>query len=227
MLTSKLLYLLQLSSSSLPVGAYSYSESLESLVDAHIISNATELQTWLKHSLSYGSIRIEVAIMQRAYQAVINDNLTGLNYWNNWSTAARETDELRRQSWQMGQTLINLFLSLNPGVEKLEKIAVICGDNCNFNVAFGVAAAYSEIDLEATTIGYLYSWISNLISAGVRLIPLGQTMGQKLLLEIHPHIITTTEEITNLADDDLSSFSWGLSLASMHHESLYTRLFRS
>jgi len=76
-------------------------------------------------------------------------------------------------------------------------------------------------------LGYLYSWATNLASAGVKLIPLGQTAGQQLLLDLRSQISCTAQEVLKLEDDDLGSCSWGLALASMAHETQYTRLFRS
>ena len=90
-----------------------------------------------------------------------------------------------------------------------------------------MAAVGWEIDLSAAILGYLHSWATNLITAGVKLVPLGQTAGQQLLLQIQTNISSATKEILILEDDDLSSCGWGLSLASMSHEIQYTRLFQS
>ena len=78
-----------------------------------------------------------------------------------------------------------------------------------------------------SVLGYLHSWASNLVSAGVKLIPLGQTAGQRLVLNLSEPIDVTLERILLLPDDQLFSCSWGLSLASMAHETQYSRLFRS
>ena len=94
-------------------------------------------------------------------------------------------------------------------------------------MAFGVAAQFWHIDLQAALLGYLQSWVTNLIGAGVKLIPLGQTAGQQILLSLSSSLIPSAQDILQLTDDDLSGCTWGLSLASMHHESLYSRLFRS
>lgn len=107
-----LLCLLQLASPALPVGAYSYSEGLETLVDTGKIDNETPLKQWLTQELRYGAIRIEAAVMLRAYQAAELGDTKVLVYWNNWLSAFRETEELRQQSWQMGRSLIRLFLEL-------------------------------------------------------------------------------------------------------------------
>jgi urease accessory protein len=162
--------------------------------------------------------------MVRAYNSAKLGNTEALSYWNNWLSAARETEELRSSSWQMGRSLIRLLLELQP---QLAFLANAAGNPCNYAIAFGIAAAHWQIDLSAAILGYLHSWTTNLITAGVKLIPIGQTAGQQLLLELHANLSSATQEILALEDDDLNSCGWGLSLASMAHETQYTRLFRS
>lgn len=229
---NQLLYLLQLASPALPVGAYSYSESLETLVAKGTVNDFVTLANWLKDSLQFGAIRLETALTIRAYQAIETEHLESLIYWNNWATAAKETEELRQQSWQMGRALIRLFLAMEPReeislIEALQTIVKTDSNFCNYAIAFGIASAFWKIDLENMVLSYLHSWATNLINSGVKLIPLGQTQGQKLLLNLQPQIVSTAREVLQLEDDDLSSCSWGLSLASMVHETEYSRLFRS
>lgn len=218
------LSILQLASPALPVGAYSYSEGLETLVENGIITNQNSLQKWLEGELIYGGIRIDGAIMARSHLATTTKNITSLRYWNQWLSATRDTEELRGASWQMGRSLLQLLGKLKP--ETLSLIETV-GYPCNYAVAFGLAAAFWQINLQSTLLAYLHSWASNLITSGVKLIPLGQTTGQELLVMIQPLLITATAEILALEDDQLAGWTWGLSLASMQHEVQYTRLFRS
>lgn len=224
LIDSQFLHLLQLASSALPVGAYSYSEGLETLVENNIITNPDSLKHWLEAELRYGAIRVETAVMLRVHQAVSKGDLEKLRYWNLWLSAARETQELRNSSWQMGRSLVQLLVKIQPQVLDL---ANAVGNPCNYAIAFGLAAAHWQINLQAALLAYLHSWVTNLITAGIKLIPLGQTAGQEILLNIQPLISAATLEIMELEDDDLSCCSWGLSLASMQHETQYTRLFRS
>ena len=218
-----LMRLLQLASSALPVGAYSYSEGLEYLVESGKINNSDRLQHWLTKELRHGSIRMEAAILVRAYEAIASQDIDTLWHWNDWLSAARETEELRHQSWQMGQSLVRLMQNLQPSLD----LSLARDKNYNFAIAFAIAAERWQIDLETTAIGYLYSWVSNLVGAGVKLIPLGQTAGQQMLLDLQPHIADIAREVMHLADDELEACTWGLSLASMAHEIQYARLFRS
>ncbi|MBH8573953.1 urease accessory protein UreF [Nostocaceae cyanobacterium CENA369] len=221
---SQFLCILQLASPALPVGAYSYSEGLETLVENKAIANQTTLKHWLQAELDYGAIRLEAAVMVRGYKSGIKGDLEALCRWNMWLSAARETQELRNSSWQMGRSLIQLLSKLQPQILPL---ANAVGNPCNYAIAVGIAAAHWQINIKAALLGYLHSWASNLITAGIKLIPLGQTAGQELLLELQPLISAASTEIIVLKDDELSCCSWGLSLASMQHETQYTRLFRS
>lgn len=219
-----LLRLLQLVSPALPVGAYSYSEGLEVLIEQGRICDRNTLQNWLSQELRDGSIRVETAILWRAYHCLAQADLTGLQAWNQWLSATRETRELRQQNWQMGQSLCRLLAELLPALRP--ELAMI-GLPCNFAIAFALASHAESIPPETALLGYLYSWSANLISAGVRLIPLGQTEGQQIQRSLQACLLPTAQEISQLSDEDLGSCSWGLSLASMTHETQYTRLFRS
>ena len=220
-----LLRLLQLASPALPVGAYSYSEGLEALAEAGRLSDRDALESWLLQELRYGAIRVETAVMVRAYRACQLDDWDGLGNWNRWLSAARETEELRHQSLQMGRSLLRLLQDLH--LVELPQSLALQKEGCHFALAFALAAVRWQIDLPSAMLGYLHSWASNLVNVGVKLIPLGQTAGQQLLLQLQPTIECAVEEVLLLQDDDLGSCSWGLALASMAHETQYSRLFRS
>uniref|UniRef100_B8HW48 Urease accessory protein UreF n=1 Tax=Cyanothece sp. (strain PCC 7425 / ATCC 29141) TaxID=395961 RepID=B8HW48_CYAP4 len=219
-----LLSLLQLASPALPVGAYSYSEGLETLITEGKIQNSSDLQRWLELELRHGAIAVEAAVLVGAYQTIPGD-LQQLQSWNAWLSAFRETEELRLQSWQMGRSLLKLLLDLQIIPEEVGES--LRSQPCNFAIAFALAATHWQIDLETAVLGYLQSWVTNLINAGIKLIPLGQTAGQKLLLDLQPILIQTTSAILNQVTFDLKCCTWGLTLASMQHETQYSRLFRS
>ena len=217
-----LLKLLQLTSPALPVGAFSYSEGLETLVMQEALTDRAMLHSWLVQELRYGGVRLDVAIATRTHQN--RHHPDQLAYWNQWLTASRDTAELRQQSWQMGRALVRLAQNLHP---ELQPSFNDCGTPCNFAVAFGLLAAHWQIDVHTTALGYLHSWAANLIGAAVKLVPLGQTDGQNCLLQLLPELTTAAESIVALPDDELYVSGWGGAISSMHHETLYTRLFRS
>lgn len=218
-----LLRLLQLVSPALPIGTYSYSEGLETLVESEVITNSVQLEHWLTQELRYGAIRLDGAVVLRAYDAVTNDELTQLEQWNQWLSAVRETAELRQSSWQMGRSLAQLFGNLEPD----RSAQLLTLQPCNYAIAFGYIAAHWQIEREMALLGYLQSWLTHWINAAVKLVPLGQTVGQQLLVQLSPVLRQAQQDIAVLSDADLVCCSWGGSLASMNHEVQYSRLFRS
>jgi urease accessory protein len=219
-----LLALLQLTSPALPVGAYSYSEGLETLVAQDLMRSATDLHSWLTGSLATGSIGMEAAIVVRAHRAIKHQDQQNLIYWNQWLSATRETAELQQQNWQMGRSLLKLLRDLYPTADWS---GWSLAENWNMAIVFAQAATLAQIDEQTTVLGYLHSWVSNLVSAGVKLIPLGQTAGQQLICQLTEPMTIATNRALHLPDDQLYSCSWGLALASMAHETQYSRLFRS
>jgi len=221
---SALLRLLQLASPSLPVGAYSYSEGLETAVDQGAVIDAASLRTWLDDALHYGGVRVEAAVLVRAYEARISDDDEAVRYWNEWLTAARESEEIRLQNHEMGRALLKLLAEIEPPPTG---IALLLAAQCNFAVAFAIAAAHWHIARDAAVVGYLQTWTANMINAGVKLIPLGQTAGQRLLWDLQSAIEDVARVAAMIGDDDLVVSNWGQALASMQHETQYSRLFRS
>ena len=221
----RLLRLLQLVSPSLPVGAYSYSEGLETLTQAGTIDDRETLQHWLNQELRVGTAQIEGAIMVRAYRALQGEeSIGGLRYWNQWYGAARETEELRNQSLQMGRSMMKVLQGLESS---LDFDPVLLEQRWHFPIAFAIVAVAWEIPLPEALLGYFQSWSSNLIAAGIKLIPLGQTDGQRIGWAMQEPIAAAIGADLALDDDELGSHSWGVALASMQHEMLYSRLFRS
>jgi urease accessory protein len=219
-----LLRLLQLASPSLPVGAYSYSEGLEYAVERRVVTDAGSLRSWLDDALHYGGVRVEAAILVRTYDAQVAADSDTVRYWNGWLTAARESEELRLQNHEMGRALLKLLVELDPPPKG---VSSLLAEPCNFGVAFAVAAAHWGIARDVAVVGYLQTWTANMIGAGVKLVPLGQTAGQRLLWELHAAIGAAANDAATVADDDLAVSNWGQAIASMRHETQYSRLFRS
>ncbi len=222
-----LLRLLQLASSALPIGAYSYSEGLEAVIEAGQMPTGAILQEWLTQELNVGAMRTEAAILARGYRAVEREDWLDLIAWNQKLSALREAEEMRSQSWQMGRSLLRLFLDLEPQCLDSDLVTTLQADGCNGAIAFSLVAAQWHLGVQSTVLGYLHSWATNLVGAGIKLIPLGQTAGQRLLLDLHPVIAAAAAEALVLPEEQFGSCGWGLALASMAHETQYSRLFRS
>lgn len=236
-----LLSLLQLASAALPVGAYSYSEGLEFVIESGRIVSAANLRSWLTRELTHGTVRIDAALMLRVHRAVISHDRPAIARWNAWLAAMRETSELRRQSEQMGRALADLVRSLDPNMapwldaaSRIDQLdhekthdSINPPTEIQFAIAFGIAAAQSGIDERSSAIGFLQSWVTNGIGAGVKLIPLGQTDGQRVLRALDGAIGRAATFAIEASDAHLETSGWGLSLASMQHETQRVRLFRS
>ncbi|MBE9109446.1 urease accessory protein UreF [Nodosilinea sp. LEGE 07298] len=229
-----LLRLLQLTSPALPVGAYSYSEGLETLVEQGIVTTPAALTHWLEQELAHGLVAIDGAALGLVHHAATQagwgdrkgvpapDFFAPLNHQ---LSALRDSEESRQQSWAMGRALVRMATHLHPDLKPWFSAV---GSPCNFAVAFALLAAHWEIDGRQTVLGYLHSWAANLITSAVKLIPLGQTVGQQMLLELYPVLEESCDRaLAAQSLDDLYLSSWGTSLATMQHEALYTRLFRS
>ncbi|AXY68598.1 urease accessory protein UreF [Thermosynechococcus sichuanensis E542] len=219
-----LLTLLQWVSPALPIGGFNYSEGLETLIAQGKITSAAAVQDWLAFELAFGSAQLETAVMVRVYRAIAKGDFDAVHRWNAWLSAARESAELRAQNWQMGTALISLVAALDrlpPDLQTGQPYP------WNVSVAFCIATALADIPLETALLGYLHSWGTTLINAAVKLIPLGQRAGQVLLRQLQPHIQQTVQQSLKVTDDNLESSTLGLALASMQHETLYCRLFRS
>jgi urease accessory protein len=143
---------------------------------------------------------------------------------NRWLSALRDSEESRNQSWATGRALVRLANDLHP---ELTATLNTLGQPCNFAVGFAVLAAHWEIPASAAVLGYLQSWATSLVTAAVKLVPLGQTQGQRILLDLSPALAMAATQSATVNPDDIALGGWGASLASMQHEALYSRLFRS
>ena len=218
-----LLRLLQLANPALPVGAYSYSEGLETLILQGMATPEAVLQ-WLEQELALGLVRIEAAYLHRVYGLAQGGQWSQIAEDNRWLSALRDSEESRNQSWATGRALVRLANDLHP---ELTATLISLGQPCNFAVGFAVLAAHWEIPASAAVLGYLQGWATNLITAAVKLVPLGQTQGQQMLLDLTPALAMAATQSATVNPDHLALGGWGASLASMQHEALYSRLFRS
>ena len=218
------LRLWQLITPGLPVGAYSYSQGLEYAVECGWVNSAGTVADWiqglLKHSLAY----LDVPVLQRLHAAWRADDKDKLIYWNNFLLASRETMELRVEDRNMGQALAMLLPEL--GLQEAEawrrnKTAP------SFALMFTLAAARWGVDAGQTAEGYLWAWCENQVMAAVKLVPLGQTAGQRLLLNSASMIPEAVKRGFELTDDEIGWLAPGFAMASVKHETQYTRLFRS
>lgn len=214
------LHLLHLASSALPVGAYAYSQGLEYAIDAGWL-DGEELATWIHDGLTLGLAQLDLPILLRAYAAQDSTDLAALNHWNNWLLASRETAELLLEDQQVGTALWRLLKTLElPDLPALEQPP-------GYAVAFAVACQNWRIDRDAALQGYCYSWLENQVTAATKLVPLGQSAAQRILLAALDTVAQACATAQDVSDAEIGLSLPGLAVASCRHERQHTRLFRS
>lgn len=218
-----LLRLLQLVSPGLPIGMYSYSQGLERAVHDGWISNAEETREWL-HALMYNALgRVDAPILFRLHDAWADQDDDGIEHWNQTLAAYRETAELRAEDRQTGQALARLLVDLGLPEAKVW----LRRTDATLPTLFSLAATRWQIDKADAVAGYLWSWLENQVLCAVKLVPLGQVAGQRLLQDLAAEIPALTEQALAFDDDEIGGSCFGLALASSRHEAQYSRLFRS
>lgn len=225
MQTAALLRLLQLASPSLPIGAYTYSQGLESAIEEGTVHNESSARAWISESLSIVA-DFEAPIVWRLLKAFSERNAESVNYWSECFIAARDTAEFRAETIQMGYSLGKLVLDLNIADESLRAILTNQSE-IPLPTAFACAAEALAVPHEAALLGLLFSLIENQMLVCVKSVPLGQVSGQSLLLSLHTKIEKASRHAQLLNDDELSNWAPGLSLLSMQHETQYSRIYRS
>ncbi|QLQ32314.1 MAG: urease accessory protein UreF [Candidatus Thiothrix singaporensis] len=217
-----LLRLLHLVSPSLPIGSFTYSQGIEWAVECGWIKTADELENWLENLLHSGMTYLDLPILQRLYAAVEQQDRDLLQYWIDYLNASRETGELLQEE-KPGRALTDLLIALEIPQAAAWKPQLAQ----NQAAAFAFAAVHWRIPLQQAAYGYVWSWLENLVLAAVKIIPLGQTQGQKILHGMTPLLPAVVQAGLAVGDEDIGASSPALAIASSRHETQYTRLFRS
>jgi urease accessory protein len=221
-----LVRLLQLASPALPVGAYSYSQGLESACEAKIVRDKLSAQHWIRDVLQFTMATMEAPVVVRLYLAWHLADLQSVAYWNSFFLASRESAELRAETEQMGYSLAKL-LSDGAFCEPTQLVKLNEFRPKSFPLVFAFAAVSFAVPLVEALTAYLWSWLENQVIAAVKLVPLGQVAGQSMLFELGKEIPDLVEQALVRDDDDLCNLSPGLAILSAQHETQYSRLFRS
>ena len=220
-----LLRLLQLASPTLPVGGYSYSQGLEAAVESRVVGDAATAHRWIGDLLLHVLPRGELAVLVRLLRALPSDRAS-FDRWHAWFRAARETRELRLETEQMGGALVAWLRGLDADAPALrdwpQRVAPITWPG-----AFALACHADGIAHDDALAAYTFSWLENQALAAIKLVPLGQSAGQRLLRTLAGHIPDAVARASATDDDAISAFAPGLALASARHETQYSRLFRS
>jgi len=196
-----------------PTGAYAYSHGLEWAVESSDVTDGDTLRVWLADVLAHGSGRNDAILLRHAHRAI--GDCVALN---DLAAAIAPSRERRAETLDQGTAFIAAAAAWHPP-ELPERVA--------YPVAVGALASGHGIDEDITTAAYLQALTVNLISAAVRLVPLGQSTGLRVLASLEPIILHVAAESRAATLDDLGGCAFRSDLAAMRHETQYTRLFRS
>jgi urease accessory protein len=213
-------------SPSYPVGAFSYSSGLEWAVEAGDVSNAASLCDWLQTMFAHGSVACDAAFFVHAHRAVAAHEDAALRDIAELAAAFAPSKERHLETAAQGRAFVETTRAAWP-CAALERLLQIWDGPVTYPVAVGVTTAGHNIALEPALNAYLHAAAANLLSAGIRLIPLGQTDGQHVLAAVEPAVAVAARQALVTEVDEIGSASFRADIASMRHETQYTRLFRS
>jgi urease accessory protein len=215
--------LLQLASPALPVGAYAYSQGMEYAVHAGWLRDEESAAGWILGLLHHLIGRVDVPVLARLYRAWKANDEQALQYWCGYLRACRESRELQEEDRQLGGALARLLRDL--GIE--EAAPWMAHPTVGFAVPFTLAAARWRVPLQAAAQGYVWSWTENQTAAAIKLVPLGQTAGQRILSRACAAIPAVVTRGLDLEDEQIGFVAQRLAIGSALHEHQYSRLFRS
>ncbi len=213
---ASLLRLLAWLSPAFPTGAFTCSHGLEWVVEAGDIRDAGTLREWLTDVVRHGAGRSDCILLRHAHRATREAAVLS----EIAEIAAAATPSRERLAETLGQGTAFLRAACAWGLP-------ILPDELPYPVAVGALAGWHHIDENATVTAYLQAFVSNLVSAAVRLVPLGQSDGVQVLASLERVILAIAEDTGTASLEDIGSCAFRSDLAAMRHETQYTRLFRS
>jgi urease accessory protein len=231
---ASLLRLLQLSSPALPIGAFAFSQGLESAVALGWIRDEATARDWLEGTLGDGLARLDLPVFARLYRAYASGDEIAVRRWSSYLLASRESRERRLEDEQLARALARLLVDQGvtpsrdspargprrPGLREADAEEPHAAP-------FALAAVTFSIPLEQALLGFAFSWAENQVGALARLMPLGQLAAQRVLTAIGAQIPGAVAIARTLSDAELGSCLPGVALASALHETQYSRLFKS
>ena len=218
-----LLKLMNLMSPTLPIGGFTYSQGIEKAIESNWITDFESAKKWLESQLLINLKFTDLPILMRLYKSVDSKNYKRAIYWSNFLLACRETMELRDEEKNRGRSLAKLIESLEK--DQAKEWSEILKTNHLLGYAF--LSNVWNISIKKLLLGYSWSWLENQVAATVKIIPLGQTDGQKLLNEIIKKIPSVVEEVEIINDNEIGISQPAFVIASCLHETQYTRIYRS
>jgi urease accessory protein len=210
-------------SPALPIGGFAYSQGLEQAVAAGWVRDEEQAARWIGGLLEGSIARLDLPVVARLHAAFAAGDDDAVRTWNAFLLAARPTAELQAEDRHLGAALARLLAGLDvPGAAAWAKRTDVA-----HAAMFALAASHWDLPPIIACTGFAFSWAEAQVSAAVRLIPLGQTAGQRILVGLAEAIPAAAVRALEVADDDVGAVAPGQSIASARHETQYSRLFRS
>lgn len=223
------LSLLQFSDGLFPAGGYAHSFGLETCIERGEVKTAQDVASFLRAYLESSSAPTDAVAALCARRATLSGDLQACLRLDQMLDALKPARELREASRQMGRQTLRVLkeLSANEFVANFAAEVDSEATPCHHSVAFGIVAATSSWTAPQTARAFLYTTAAMIVGASLRLLPLGQLAGQRILWGAGESIAVLAESIQSSAEEDMWSFTPKLEIAAMRHESLDARLFRS
>jgi urease accessory protein len=218
-----LMRLLQIVSPALPIGAFAYSQGLEQTVSEGWVTDEAEAAAWLLGLLESSFATLDLPVLARLITAWRAGDAATVERWSAWLAACRPTREIRAEDRQLGAALARVLGAL--GID--DAAAWTTRMHVTHASMFALGAVRFGVPIEAALAGHAFAWAEAITSAAVRLVPLGQSAGQRLLAAAGAAIPAIVNRALVLPDDEIGSAAPGQAIASARHETLYSRLFRS
>ena len=209
-----------------PVGAFSYSSGLEWAVEAGDVTSASELSGWLQSLLTDGAGYCDAVLFAQSYRACSSGDERALCAVAELAAALAPSRERFLETTAQGRAFLDVTQAAWP-CAAFDHFSKIWRGPVAYPLAVAVAAAGHDIPLEQTLAAYLQALAANWISAGIRLIPLGQTDGQRVTALLEPVVADAARRALAASLEDAGSAVFRADIAAMRHETQYTRLFRS
>jgi urease accessory protein len=210
-----------------PIGAFSYSHGLEATAERGKVHDRDTLQDWIAAVLSHGAGRIDADILRDAHRAALAADLEALEIANGRGLAFRATAEMALESAAQGEAFLVTYRAAWPDWRLDDWTASLDGGRVCYAAAAGAATALAGIPVDCALTAYLQAITANLVSASLRLGLVGQTDGQRILAALEPIVGMAVASALTRDWGSFGGATFAVDLASMAHETQYTRLFRT
>ena len=214
-----------LTSPSLPIGAFAYSQGLESAIEHRMVTDRESLDQWCRDYLIHGLARLDVPLLRRLYRALGAGDSPLVEKLNQQVLAMRETRELYDEEINLGRSLRRVILSQQARLELSTLSWAVDHTRLGYLARFALLGHGLTLTEDMVVASFLWSWLDNQVTVACKSIPLGQTDAQAVLLDGRNTLQIIMEEPT-AEETPLSSLP-GAALLSALHEEQYSRLFRS